>query len=117
MEFRQFFKTFTLENGAPMLVWIEPEGDESSLHIAMYPEDLGLVDLKMTGPAEGMEKAFDLFEQANAQKVYDEQIGSMLAAVLGDGESEEDEGYRCVSGHDLCSVSTPGPDCPYCERK
>lgn len=24
--------------------------------------------------------------------------------------------YRCTNGHDRCSTSYPGPDCPYCER-
>lgn len=23
--------------------------------------------------------------------------------------------YTCVQGHDLCSTSYPGPECPYCE--
>ena len=25
--------------------------------------------------------------------------------------------YRCTHGHDLCHVTYPGPDCPYCERE
>lgn len=25
--------------------------------------------------------------------------------------------YTCVNGHDLCSTSYPGPECPYCEKR
>lgn len=85
MKFNRHFKTFDLENGVPMLVFFEPEGDDGILHFAVWPDDLGHVDLKLSGPAEGMEAAFDKVDQAGAQQVFDTQIGPMLTEILGDG--------------------------------
>lgn len=91
MNFARNFKTFDLENGVPMLVYLENDGDDCILHFIVWPEELGTVDLKLGGPADNMESAFDLIDQERAQGVFDEQISGLLEAILGDDDEEDPE--------------------------
>jgi len=87
MKFSKWSKDFILDGIIPMLVFLEHDGLDAILHYVVWPDDLGTVDLKMTGEADSIEGIFQGMDTEKAQLVFDTHIKDMMDAF----EGEEDQ--------------------------
>lgn len=71
---KKFARLFEIE-GRQVLVYIEPEGDDATVHQITVAPGMGQADVKATGPADAMETIF---------RNYDERAAGRLIASIDD---------------------------------
>ncbi len=90
MKFNNYSGTFTLENGADMLVYLEHDGEDTIIHHVMWPDGMS-IDFSRTIQTDDIDMVFEAVSQEEAQTAYDDHFKAILEFETGeDNDSDSD---------------------------